>query len=104
MSGGSLNYLCYKEAADLFGCIDEIEQVEAELLRRGYKDIAKDVRRLIEYINSAENRIAVLNDQLHGVFKAVEWYRSADWGEGSLKEALDEYRQGMKDNGKGEGE
>lgn len=98
MSGGSLNYLCYREGADLFDHIDEMERVEAELLRRGYKDIAKDVRRLIEYIQSAENRIGVLNDQLQDVFKAVEWRISADYGDDDLVKHLEQYRKGGEVN------
>lgn len=92
MSGGSFNYLCYKETPELFNAIGDLEDVEQYLLQRGDKDIAKDVRRLIEYIESAENRVDVLRENLAGVFKAVEWRSSGDWGEESLQRALDIYR------------
>jgi hypothetical protein len=93
MSGGSLNYLCFSEPNDLINKIDDMEEVEAELFNRGYKDIAKDVRRLIEYVLSAHNRISVLQENLNDVFHAVEWYRSADIGEDSLLKAFEEYRK-----------
>lgn len=94
MSGGSLNYLCYKEPAQLFDHLEDLEQVEQHLLAFGYKDIARDVRRLMEYIQSAENRITVLADQLENVFHAVEWYISADYGKDTLLKELEEYRDG----------
>lgn len=94
MSGGSLNYLCFKEPHELFEHIDDLKSVEEFLLARGDTDIAKDVRRLIEYIRSAENRVSVLSEQLKDVFKAVEWYISADYGANSLQKALNRYRGG----------
>jgi len=51
------------------------------------------VRRLIEYIKTAENRIGVLSEQLNGVFHAVEWWESGDIGDASLAKALENYRR-----------
>ena len=70
MSGGSLNYLCYKEPPELFNHLEDLEMAEQCLLANGYKDIAADVRRLMEYIKSAENRIGVLAEQLNNVLQA----------------------------------
>lgn len=94
MSGGSLNYLCYKEINDLFtwNSVLDMETVEHLLIQKGYIDIARDVRRLIEYIKTAENRVGVLFENLKDVFHAVEWYESADIGEDSLQKALEKYR------------
>lgn len=92
MSGGSLNYLFCKEPEALFNHIEDLEQVERHLLMRGHKDVALDVRRLIEYLQTAYNRISVLHDQLRGVCKAVEWYLSADSSETRIDEAVEEYR------------
>lgn len=92
MSGGSLNYLCYKGPDELFNYIEEMEAVELVLLGHGAQDIARDVRRLIEYVKSAEIRIAVLAENLRGVFKAVEWYSSGDYGKDSLLDQLEKYR------------
>lgn len=101
MSGGSFNYLCYKEVSDLFHAVDDLEDVEQYLIKRGDKDIAQDVRRLIEYILSAENRIGVLKDNLEDVLHAVEWRESGDWGESSLQRELDRYRNGEPDKEEG---
>lgn len=93
MSGGSLNYLCYKEVNQLFDHVDDMEKVEATLLAEGYEDIARDVRRLIEYVKTAENRISVLRDKLEDVFHAVEWYDSADYSRATMLAIFDKYRE-----------
>ncbi len=98
MSGGSLDYLCFKEPEELFHCIEEMEKVEQVLLQRGAQDIARDVRRLIEYVKSAENRISVLSEQLNGIFHAVEWYQSGDYGEDTLRKHIEQYRTGKEEN------
>ena len=94
MSGGSLNYLYCKDPEELFGYIGELETVEDCLLRLEYRDIARDVRRLIEYIKSAYVRIDVLSEQLKDVFHAVEWCESCDYSEEDLIKHLDKYREG----------
>ena len=99
MSGGSMSYLYDKDVSYLFRpeYLEHLEAAEAMLLCSGYKDIAKDVRWLIEYVNSAENRIGVLFDMLRNVFHALEWYCSADYGKDSLVRELEKYRRGDGD-------
>lgn len=97
MSGGSLNYLYNREPNELFDYVHEMEQVEDELIRQGAEDVAKDVRRLIEYVKSAEVRISVLLEQLEDIFHAVEWYHSADYGKTTLQEHIEQYRTGKKE-------
>ena len=92
MSGGSHNYLCYSGFPDILSRTSDMESMEQSLLSLGYTDIAKDVRRLIEYCLSAENRISVLFEQLEDVFHAIEWYDSGDIGKESLIERLEQYR------------
>jgi hypothetical protein len=96
MSGGSYNYLCYAEVTELLGYSRQadLEEMEQTLLAMGYTDIAKDVRRLIEYCKSAENRISVLFEQLEDVFHDIEWHHSSDIGEETLIKTLEKYRKG----------
>ena len=92
MSGGSHNYLCYATMPDVIGRVADMGEMEDFLIEEGYTDIAKDVRRLIEYCRSAENRISVLFEQLEDVFHDIEWYYSADIGKDTLIERLEQYR------------
>lgn len=94
MSGGSYDYLCYSEFPEFISenRINDMEQIEKRLIEKGYPDIAKDVRRLIEYSLSAKNRLGVLFDKLSPVFHAVEWYDSGDISEDTLSEELEKYR------------
>lgn len=94
MSGGSHNYLCYAEMPDIIGRTADMEDMEQTLVELGYTDIAKDVRRLIEYCKSANIRIGVLFEQLEDVFHDIEWYHSADIGEETLIKCLEQYRKG----------
>ena len=94
MSGGSHNYLCYANMPDIISRTADMEEMEQSLIELGYTDIAKDVRRLIEYCKSAENRIGVLFEQLEDVFHDIEWYHSADIGEETLVKRLEQYRKG----------
>ena len=98
MSGGSLNYLYCKEPYELFeaGRVADLEEAAAVAYNAGYKDIAKDIYRLAEYIKSANIRVEVLHEQLSDVLHAVEWYLSADYGDSNLREHLDAYRAGRE--------
>lgn len=94
MSGGSFNYLCCKDVPDVFNYVRDLEEMEQFLISDGHIDIAKDVRRLIEYVRSAEIRIGVLLESLNKVFHDIEWYVSADIGKERLLKTLEDYRNG----------
>ena len=64
----------------------------------GFKDVAKDTQRLVEYIKSASIRIETLFETLSPVFKAVEWFDSGDWGEETLNNEILKYRNARLDN------
>lgn len=93
MSGGSFNYLCYKETEDLFNRTSDLEDMRESLIKYGYEDIAKDTQRLIEYIKSAKCTIDTLKEILEPVFHAVEWYESADYSKETMIEILEKYRR-----------
>lgn len=98
MSGGSFNYLCYAEMPDILCKTNDMADMEEYLIRMGYTDIAKDVRRLIEYCKTAEIRVSVLFEQLQEVFRAIEWKVSGDIGEDDLIKKLEKYRSGSGAN------
>ena len=95
MSGGSYDYLYCKEPHELFAYhnIRILEEMESRFLELGYEDVAKDFRRLIEYIKSANNRVEVLGGQLNEMMHDIEWYDSGDIGADTLAERVEKYRQ-----------
>jgi len=94
MSGGSYAYLYCKEVEELFKEIGYIDDMCEELEKMDYIDVARDMRRLSEYIKTAYNRIDVLAEQLRPIMKAVEWYRSSDYGLDDVEKAVAKYRSG----------
>ena len=100
MSGGSWNYLYSKEIDELMnGSSTELLQDMVDRLNSaGFKDVAKDTQRLVEYIKSASIRIETLFETLSPVFKAVEWFDSGDWGEETLNNEILKYRNARLDN------
>ena len=94
MIGGSWNYLYSKEIDDLmqYSNIELLEEMSDYLNQNGYEDVAKDTRRLVEYIKSAKIRVETLFEMLSPVFKAVEWFDSGDWGEETLNNEILKYR------------
>ena len=95
MSGGSYDYLYCKEPHELFAYhnVKALEEMESRFLELGYEDVAKDFRRLIEYIKSANNRVEVLGGQLNEMMHDIEWYDSGDIGADTLAKRVEKYRQ-----------
>lgn len=100
MSGGSWNYLYCKDIDGLMnGSSTELLQDMVDRLNSaGFKDVAKDTQRLVEYIKSARIRIETLFEALSPVFKAVEWFDSGDWGEETLNNEILKYRNVRPDS------
>lgn len=100
MSGGSWNYLYCKDVDELMnGSSTELLQDMVDRLNSaGFKDVAKDTQRLVEYIKSARIRIETLFEALSPVFKAVEWFDSGDWGKETLNNEVLKYRKSNIDS------
>lgn len=97
MSGGSYEYLYCKETEELFSKATYFDDMAETLEKLNYLDVARDMRRLSEYIKSAYNRVDVLASQLRPIMKAVEYYEDCDYGEDTVQEVINEYRQGGKE-------
>lgn len=97
VSGGSWDYLYSKDVEQLmqYSNIEMLEDMADFLNQNGYEDVAKDTRRLVEYIKSAKIRIETLHEMLSPVFKAVEWYDSGDSSKDNIAKAIEEYRNGL---------
>jgi hypothetical protein len=99
MSGGSYDYLYCKDTEELFSKAIDIEDMAETLEKLNYLDVARDMRRLSEYIRSACNRVEVLSEQLKPIMKAVEYYEDCDISAEGLGEAVEKYRKGEISNG-----
>lgn len=93
MSGGSFNYLCFAPVEDLFGKHKgDLREMADALTTAGYKDAAAETERVLAYVEHAERQIAARVERLQAVWKAVEWWRSADSGPEAVAEAVAKYR------------
>lgn len=94
MSGGSYDYLCYKEADDIINSTNELQQMADRLAGLGYADdAAKETQQLLLTIRQYKNRINSSIQRLQGVWHAIEWWDSCDSGEDGVKDALKNYRE-----------
>jgi hypothetical protein len=91
MSGGSFNYLCFREAGDIFGHEDDLAEMAAELAALGHQaqDVATRTRALIDRRDEINDEIAALKD----VWQAVEWWRSCDRSREDVFIAIGRYRE-----------
>ena len=78
MSGGSWDYLCHKRIEDLINEVELVYKMWDRLTSDGYSDAAKQTYLIGNEIDKFKNRMQVLLDDIHSVWKAVEWYDSGD--------------------------
>jgi len=92
MSGGSYDYLCFKETHDILES-SEIEKMAKDLSELGYaEDVAKETYAFILHLKAREVLTEAYLDRLKPVWKAMEWWQSCDWNEDTLKKTIAEYR------------
>lgn len=93
MSGGSYNYLCYKEAYDIHEKINELQEMGDRLAELGFKDAALETESIILILNTFEIRLQARINRLRDVWKAVEWMDSGDSGIDYVKDEVEKYRE-----------
>lgn len=94
MSGGSYNYLCFKDASELLSGShsDELRQMVDRLAGLGYEDAAKSTEELIAVLSQCRARIQARVENLSSVFKAVEWMDSGDSVLDNLESVIEKWR------------
>ncbi|MBM3120384.1 MAG: hypothetical protein FJ006_12735 [Chloroflexi bacterium] len=92
MSGGSHNYLCYKDTGELFAAQKDLDDMTTSLITAGAEDAGKETYEILVIIKQATNRVDVLRRRLEGVWHAMEWWDSCDISEESFREELAKYR------------
>jgi hypothetical protein len=100
MSGGSYNYLCHSwDLEDLLKQKASLSDMADRLSALGYaEDAAKETYTLLVLLRQFETRAEVHAERLRDLWKAVEWWDSADWGEDSVRKALAAYRGDESDD------
>jgi len=94
MSGGSYNYLCFKEFDGLVENQTDLQNMLDRLDGLGYaEDAAAETEEVIQIIKNAEVRINRRLGRLKELWRAMEWWDSCDTNEESFKKALDKYRE-----------
>ncbi|MET4144286.1 hypothetical protein [Arthrobacter sp. UYCo732] len=91
MSGGAFDYLCM--AYDLNGVFERQEQMAmmATTLRDwGHDGAAAETEALHADLERLDSSVMDRVERLRGVWKAVEWTTSFDWGPDSVTEAVQE--------------
>ncbi len=74
MSGGSFNYLCWRDKERIFED-DELERMYEWLKEQGFLTAAERTNEIIQ----AGARIQELIENLRKVWQAAEWCCSSDW-------------------------
>lgn len=92
MSGGSYNYLCYKDPDSIMNEIGELEKMRDKLIELDYLDAAKETESIILVIKSFFVQMESRIERLSGVWKAVEWMDSGDWGVEEVLKEINDYR------------
>lgn len=93
MSGGSYNYLCYKEAYDIHERIEELHEMRDRLIELGFTDAAGETESVILMLKGFEVRLQARINRLKHVWKAVEWMDSGDSGIDYVNDEVEKYRE-----------
>lgn len=97
MSGGSYDYLCWKDADSIGQMQSQLQNMADRLSKMGYADdAARETMETLLEIRQAHNRIQTRIDRLNLIWQSVEWCDSGDSGEDGIKNALALYRGEIK--------
>lgn len=93
MSGGSYNYLCYKEHYDIHEGKEELKKMRDRLVELGFTDAAGETESVLLMLQSFELRLQTRIDRLRDVWYSVEWMDSGDSGIEQVKDEVEKYRE-----------
>ena len=91
MSGGSYNYLCFRDAAELLNERAMLKLMAADLQVEGAAAAAAATEELLAYVEHAHRQIEARAERLRPVWKALEWFTDGDTDHVSLIKTVKEY-------------
>jgi hypothetical protein len=94
MSGGSFDYLCFKDAGQLMERQDLLETMADALAKLGYaQDVARETQDLLLDYRAFYSRAQARIERLEAIWRAIEWWYSCDTSEATFKVVLQEWRE-----------
>jgi hypothetical protein len=84
MSGGSYNYLCFKDASQISDSAHHVKAMQDRLKGLGYEAESSETQEILDLLNEVNNKI----DKISDVWRAVEWMDSGDTGPEETAEAI----------------
>lgn len=87
MSGGSFDYLCFKDIGEVLASGNLQPMANALMEYKGGEKAAADTLAFLAVLPPLDERLRPLRD----VWRAVEWHHSADSGPDDVVEALKTY-------------
>lgn len=94
MSGGSFDYVCLKEAQNIFEYKKQLKEMVNYLRESKKNDVADEVDRLSIDIEMFERMISLRLKRMHKILRAVEWWASGDYGEKQVDEIWEKFLEG----------
>lgn len=92
MSGGSYNYLCYKDSNEIHERIEDLNKMRDRLTSLGYLDAAKETESVLLMLDAFYVRLQARIDRLNKIWHAVEWADSGDGDLDDVSNAIEKYR------------
>ncbi len=86
MSGGSFNYLCYKDPSEMLSSssMDDLRRMEEYLRENGKGDAADELYKYRLTLDTMYRRLTILHTRLEPLLYSAEWWASGDYGEESF--------------------
>ena len=91
MSGGSHNYLCWKDSREILNYQSEIQQMHDFLAQDGYDIEARYTLEILHLARLYESKMSFMLEKIGEVWRGVEWICSGDGAD--LKKLSEKFRE-----------
>lgn len=81
MSGGSFDYLCYKDPESMLNNIHLVKEMYEFLYKEGKNDAAREIEKYYLDLIMFKDMVTTRHQRLNKILHDVEWWVSGDSGE-----------------------